>query len=62
MNKDALVLLLTFKNMFYYFWMITLIKNMNNFQIARVLLSICLKFDQFQAGVAYKNFAYKKDV
>ena len=36
MNKDALVLLLTFKNTFYYFWMITLIKNMNNFQIAKV--------------------------
>ena len=36
MNSDTLVLLLTFKDMSYYFWMITLMKNVNNFQIAKV--------------------------
>ena len=38
-------------------------KNVNNFQIAkvhlRVLLSFCLIFCQFQPSVAYKSFAYK---
>ena len=32
-----------------YFWMITCMKNVNNFQIAKV-----------QPGVAYKRIAYKK--
>ena len=32
MNTDTLVLLLIFKNMSYYFWM----KNVNNFQIAKI--------------------------
>ena len=36
MNTDTLVLLLIFLNMVYYFWMITLMKNVNNFQIAKV--------------------------
>ena len=36
MNRDILVLLLIFWNMSYYFWMITWMKNVNNFQIAKV--------------------------
>ena len=51
MNKDILVLLLIFYDMFYYFWMITLVENVNNFPIANV-----------QPGVAYKSVAYKKSV
>ena len=37
MNTDALVLLLIFQNMSYYFWMIMWRKNVNNFKIAKVL-------------------------
>ena len=44
--------------------MITWVKNVNNFQIAKVqsqgVISICLLFCQFQPGVAYKSAAYKK--
>ena len=36
MNTDTLVLLLIFQNMSYYFWMITWIKNVNNFEIGTV--------------------------
>ena len=36
MNTDTFFVLLVFKNIFYYFWMITWIKNVNNFQIAKV--------------------------
>ena len=36
MKTDTLVLLLIFYNMSYYFWMITWMKNVNNFQIAKV--------------------------
>ena len=36
MNTDTLVLLLIFQNMPYYIWMITYMKNVNNFQIAKV--------------------------
>ena len=36
MNADTLVLLLIFYNMSCYFWMITLMKNVNNFQVAKV--------------------------
>ena len=36
MNTDTLALLLIFKNMPYYFWMITWMKNVNNFQAAKV--------------------------
>ena len=36
MNTDTLVLLLIFKNMSYYFWMITRMKTVNNFQIVEV--------------------------
>ena len=36
MNKDTLILLLIFYNTLYYFWMITLMKNVNNLQIAKV--------------------------
>ena len=43
MNTEALVLLLIFLNMSYYFWIKTLMKNVNNFQIAKVQLQ----------GVAY---------
>ena len=38
MNSDTLVLLLVFKDMSYYFWMITWMKNVNNFQIAKFQL------------------------
>ena len=47
-----------------FFWMMAWMKNVNNFQITKiqswVLLNICLIFGQFQPGVAYKSFAYKK--
>ena len=36
MNTEKFILLLIFYNMLYYFWMITWIKKMNNFQIAKV--------------------------
>ena len=39
--------------------MIMCMKNVNNFQIGKVLLSICLIFCQCQPGVAYKSVAYK---
>ena len=46
------------------FWLITWMKNVNDFQKARVqphlLLSICLSFCQFQPGVAYNSFLIKK--
>ena len=48
----------------YYFWMITWMKNMNNFQIANFqpqsVTQLLLIFFQFQPGVAYKSVAYKK--
>ena len=66
MSTDTLVLLFIFQNMSYYVQMTTLIKNVTNFQTGklslRVLLSICLIFCQFQAGVAYKSVAYKKSM
>ena len=50
--------------MSYNFLIITLIKNVNNFQIVKfsfsVFISICLIFHQFQPGVAYKSAAYEK--
>ena len=51
----------------YYVWMITWMKNVNNFQKAKVqpqgvLFSICLIFCQAQPGVAYKSVTYKKRV
>ena len=36
MNTDILVLLLIFQNLSCYFWMITSMKKVNNFQIAKV--------------------------
>ena len=36
MNTDTLVLFLIFENMSHYFWMTTWVKNVNNFQIAKV--------------------------
>ena len=36
MNTDILVLLLILQNMSYYFWMITWMKNVNDFHIAKV--------------------------
>ena len=51
MKTGTLVLLVIFQNMSYYFWMITWMKNANNFQIKksslRVLLGICLIVSQF---------------
>ena len=50
----------------YYFWMITWMKNMNNFQIANFqpqsITQLLLIFFQFQPGVAYKSVAYKKNL
>ena len=44
--------------------MITWMKNVNNFQIAKVqpqgVAQHCLIFFQFQPGVLYKSVAYKK--
>ena len=49
----------------YYFWMITWMKNMDNFQIANFqpqgVTQLLLIFFQFQPGVAYKSVAYKKN-
>ena len=36
MNTDILVLLLIFQDMSYYYWMITRMRNVNNFQMAKV--------------------------
>ena len=36
MNTDMHVLLLIFRSMLYYFWMTMWMKNVNNFQIAKV--------------------------
>ena len=52
MNTDTLVLSLIFSNISYYLWMITWLKNVNNFQTAKVQ----------PQGVAYKSVAYKKSV
>ena len=52
MNTDTLVLSLIFSNISYYLWMITWLKNVNNFQTAKVQ----------PQGVAYKSVAYKKCV
>ena len=66
MNTDTLVPLLIFQNMFYYFWMITWMKKVNNFQIAKVQPQgvaqhlVEIAFRQFQPSVAYKSVAYKK--
>ena len=50
----------------YYSWMITWMKNMNNFQIANFqpqsVTQLLLIFFQFQPGVAYKSIAYKKNL
>ena len=64
-NTETIVLLLIFQNMPCYFWIITWMKNVNNFQVAKVqpkdFFSICLFFFcQFHPGVAYKGVAYKK--
>ena len=49
----------------YYFWMITWMKNINNFQMANFqpqgVTQLLLIFFQFQPGVAYKSVAYKKN-
>ena len=36
MNTDTVVLLLIFKKISYHFWMMTWMKNVNNFQISNV--------------------------
>ena len=66
MNTDILVLLRIFQNMSYYFWMITWMKNANNFQIPKVqpqgvAQNLLNFFCQFQPGVGYKSVAYKKE-
>ena len=66
MNTDTLVLLLIFQNIYYHFWMTTFMKNVNNFQRAKVqrkvLLIICLIFWQLQTDVAYQSVTYKRSV
>ena len=54
-----------FQNILFYFWVITLIKKVNNFLkkqkfSLRALFSFCFIFCQLQPGVAYKSVAYKK--
>ena len=60
MNKDTLVLLLIFQNVSYYFR----IMNVHNFQISKVqpqgVAQHERNFCQFQLGIAYKSFVYKK--
>ena len=62
--QTHLFFLLIFKKMFYCFWMITLLMNVNNFQIAKVqpegVVRICMIFWEFQLGVTYVSVAYKK--
>ena len=41
LNTDALVLLLIFQKISFYFWMITCMKNANNFQIGKTSASGC---------------------
>ena len=36
MNTNTLLLMFAFKNIFFYFWMIAWIKNLNDFQKAKV--------------------------
>ena len=63
MNTDIHALLLIFQSMPYYFWMITWMKNVNNFRIAKVQpqpLAFASFFCQFQPGAANKSVAYKK--
>ena len=49
----------SFAHMSYCFWMITWMKNVNNFQIAKVQPR-GVALHQVQPGVAYKSVAYKK--
>ena len=60
-KTDTLVFV---QNISYYFWVITWIKKVNNFQIVNVqpqgVVSFCLIFCKLQPGVAYKIVAYKK--
>ena len=62
MNIDTIVILLIFQNMFHYSWMITWMKNVNNFQITKVppqgVAQHLLDFLQID-GVAYTSFTYK---
>ena len=45
--------------MYYHFWMIKWMKDVNKDTFSlRLLLSICLIFCQFQHGVAYKKSVY----
>ena len=58
MNTDTLVPLL----MSYCFWVIKLMKNVNNFQMAKIqpqgVAYHLLDFFPISAGVAYKSVAY----
>ena len=58
MKTHTLVLLLIFQNMAYYFWIITWIKNVNNFQIATDHSPGIA--EGYTSGVAYNRVAYKK--
>ena len=64
--KWAHLFFIYFSEYFLFFLDNDVMKNVNNFQIAkvqpRVLLSICLIFCQFQLGVGCKIVAYVKSV
>ena len=72
MNTDIHIFLLIFQNMPYVFWMITWMKNVNNFQIAKVQpQGVAQHLLEYQPGLAYlvkvllikpKSIAYKKSV
>ena len=66
-NTDTLILLRIFRNMFYYFWMIMWMKNVNNFQIEKVQsqdnASYFLDFfDNFSLALLIKVLFIKKRV
>ena len=65
MNTDTLVLLLIFQNMSYYFWMITWMKNLNNFQVAKVQPQVAAQqllnfFASFSLALLIKVLLIKK--
>ena len=61
MKTDALVLLLIFQNMSYYFWMITFIKNVSNFQLAKVQPEgVVWLFANFSLALLIKVLLIKK--
>ena len=65
MTKYTLAFLLNFLEMFHCFWMITWMKNVNNYQTAKVHSHVAwhlLFFFQFQPGVVYQSLLTKTSV